>query len=133
MSGENQEIKIVGIDKDSIRISSDNKDYWVVSFKLATSPDQSWQKKFYEIQKKDSDIAKRKMWFIKDSICVEVSAVDDLQKVLDALKIEIAEVNVLCEQDHQKKIKIRQELATLQQVQRDATLKLKEDSDKLIF
>jgi len=133
MSGENQEIKIIGVDKDTIRISPESKDYWVIPFKLSANPDQSWQQKFYEVQKKDTDSIKRKVRLIENSICAEVSVIDDLQKILDILKIDVVEANILCEEDYQKKVKIRQELAALQQAQRDATLKFKQDSDKLTF
>ena len=133
MSGESQEIKIVGVDKESVRMSSDKKDYWVVLFKLSLKPDQFWEKKFYEVQQKDTNAMKRKAQIVENSISVEVSGIDDLQKVLDVLKIEVAETNVSCEEDHQKKLKIRQELETLHQKQRDATQKFKEDADKLMF
>jgi hypothetical protein len=133
MVGERQEINIVGVDKEEIKISPDKKEYWVVPFKLSLNPDESWQKKFHEVQRKDTNAMKRKARVDKNYMKVEVSGADDLQKVLDALKVQVMETNVLCEEDYQKKIKIRQELEALQKNQRDATLQFKEDSDKLIF
>ena len=133
MSIESEEIKIVGVEKDAIRVSPDKKDYWVVLFKLSLKPDQTWEKKFYEVQQKDTNAMKRKAQIVENAISVDVSSMDDLQKVLDIIKIEVAETNVLCEADYQKKVKIRQELEGLQQKQRDATQKFKEDSDKLKF
>ncbi|MBN1870281.1 MAG: hypothetical protein JW847_06895 [Candidatus Omnitrophica bacterium] len=133
MSGENQEIKIVGVDKEAIRTGSDTKEHWVVPFKLSLKPDQSWQARFYEIQKRDANIMKRKLQLDENSIIAEVSAADDLQKVLDAVKVMVVEANVLCEKDYQKKLKIRQELEVLQKEQRDATQKFKDDSDRLVF
>ena len=133
MSSENQEIKIVSVDKEAIRVSSDKKDYWVVPFKLSLKPDQSWQEKFYEVQQKDINVMKRRANVVENSINVDVSSMDDLQKVLHAIKIEVAETNILCEADYLKKMKIRQELEALQQKQRDSTQKFKEDSDNLVF
>ena len=133
MSGENQEIKIIAIDKEAIKVSSDKKDFWVIPFKLSGNPDQIWERKFYDVQQKDKSAMKRKVYVIKDTLGVEVSSTDDLQKILDVIKVEVAETNVLCEEDYQRKVKIRQELESLQQKQRDATQKFKEDSDKLVF
>jgi len=133
MNGESQEIKIVGVDKETIKVSSDKEDYWLIPFKLSLIPDRSWQKRFYEVQQKNSDTMKRKATVVENFINVEVCSTDDLQKVLDVLKIEVAETNVLCEEDHQKKIKIRRELEEFQQKQRDATLRFKDDSDNLVF
>ena len=133
MAGENTEITIVSVDREEIRISSEKNEYWVVPFKLSLTPDDSWQKKFYEVQQKDSSVMKRKARVVKDSMSVEVFGADDLQKVLDVLKIEVAETNVLCEEDYQKKMKVRQQLEALQKKQRDATMQFKEDSDKLTF
>ena len=133
MSGETQEIKIVGVDKDKIVISSDKKEYWVVSFTLSSSPDASWQKKFYDVQQKDASSMKRKAQIVENSLNVDVPSSDDLQKVLDDLKIQVAKANVLCEEDYQTKMKVRQELEDLQQRRKDSTQKFKDDSDKLIF
>ncbi len=76
---------------------------------------------------------KRKAHLIEDTISVEVSGIDDLKTVFDFVKIEVVETNALFEEDHQRKKKIREELATLQQKQRDATQKFREDADKLVF
>lgn len=132
MSEGCQEIRIIGVDKETIRVSSE-KDYWVVPFKLSLKPDQSWERKFYEVQQKDANPMKRKVRFVENSIIVEVSGIDDLQKVLDVIKIEVTETNVLCEEDYQKKLKIRKELEALQKKQRNATQKFKDDADKLMF
>ena len=42
-------------------------------------------------------------------IIVEVSGTDNPQKILDILKIEVFEANAQCENDYQKKIKLREE------------------------
>jgi len=133
MSGEYQEIKIVGVDKEAISICEDKEDHWLVPFELSSSPDQFWQKKFSEVQQKDDNAMKRKTQIVDKTISVEVSGNDDLQKILDVLKNEVAQVNVLCEEDYKKKIQIRQELEDMHQRQRNATLKFKGDSDKLMF
>jgi len=133
MSDQSEEIKIVGVDKETIKLGSGKNECWVVPFKLSSIPNQSWLKNFYEVQKKNINVQKRKLQIIKDSIIVEIFCSDDLQKVLDVLKIDIAETNVLCAQDYQKKLKIRQELEALQKVQQNITQKLKDDSDKLMF
>lgn len=130
---ESQEIKIVSVDKEAIQVGMDKKDFCVIPFKLSAKPDETWEKKFYEVQQKDKSAMKRKAHLIKDVISLEVSSLDDLQKVLDAVKIEVVETNALCEADYQTKKKIRQELESLQQKRRDATQKFKEDSDKLVF
>jgi hypothetical protein len=133
MGSESQEIKVVGVDKEAIRVSSDKKDFWVVPFILSPKPDQSWERKFYEVQQKNTNLLKRKAHVVDNCISTEVASMDDLQKILDVIKIEVAETNVLCEADNQKKLKIRQELESLQQRQRDSTQKFKGDADKLIF
>ena len=133
MGGENQEVKIISVDKAAIRTGVDKKNQWFVPFKLSLSPDRSWQEKFYEVQQKNTATAKRKSQLVKDLIIVEVSGDDDLQKILDMLKIEVLEANTLCEDDYQKKIKLREDLETLQREQKNATQKFKDDSDKLMF
>ncbi|MCX5680797.1 MAG: hypothetical protein NT079_00640 [Candidatus Omnitrophica bacterium] len=133
MSTESQEIKIIGIDKEAIRVSLEKNNFCTILFKFSLKPDQSWEQKFYEVQQKNTSAMKRKAHLIGSTISVEVSNIDDLQKVLDVIKIEVTETNVLREADYQKKMKIHQELEALQQKQRDATQKFKEDSDKLVF
>ena len=133
MGGEKQEVKIISVDKAAIRTGEDKKNQWFVPFKLSLSPDRSWQEKFYEVQQRNTAAAKRKSQLVKDLIIVEVSGDDDLQKILDMLKIEVLEANTLCEDDYQKKIKLREDLETLQREQKNATQKFKDDSDKLMF
>lgn len=133
MGSEKEEIKIVGVDKEAIKVSPDKQDFWTIHFKLSCTPEQSWERKFSEVHQKDSNALKRKTQVIKDFIKVEVSEKDDLQKILDTIKLEIVQTNVLCEEDFQKKLKLRQELDALQQKQSNATQKFKDDSDKLNF
>lgn len=133
MGGEHQEIRIVGIDKEAIKISSDKQSFWTIPFKLSAKVDQAWERKFYDVQQKDANAMKRKTQVGGDFIRVEVSEMDDLQKVLDAVKIEVVRTNALCEEDYQKKEKVRQDLETLQKKQTNATQKFKEASDKLQF
>jgi hypothetical protein len=133
MSDEPQEIKVIGVDKEAIEMSSSKESLWGIPFKLSSKPDQEWERKFYEVQKGDINVVKRKMQLKIDCIRVEVSETEDLQKVLDALRLAITETNALREGDYQKKMKIRQELETLQHKQGDITKKLKDDSDKLKF
>ncbi len=133
MPEENEDIKIIGVDKEAIKISSEKGEYWSVPFRLSHVPDQSWHKKFHEVREKDKSLLKRKAQVSEKTINVEVSGADDLQKVLDALKVQIAETNILCAEDYQKKLKIRQELEDLQQKQRDITAKFKDDAVKLKF
>ncbi len=133
MTNEHQEIKIIGIDKEAIKVSSDKQNFWTVPFKLSARVDQAWERKFYDVQQKDANVMKRKTQVGGDFIKVEVSELDDLQKVLDVIKIEVAQTNALCEEDYQKKEKLRQDLEALQKKQSNATQKFKDDSDKLQF
>ncbi len=133
MSDDRQEIKIVGVDKEAIQMTSGKEIFWAVPFKLSLKPDQDWEKKFYEVQQRDKTAMRRRMRIMGDFIKVEVSEMDDLQKILDVLKLEVAETNVLCEGDYQTKLKIRQELEVLQHRQVDVTKKFKDDVDKLQF
>ena len=112
---ESREIKIVNVNKEAIKTGPDKKDFWIIPFKLSQEPDQSWERIFSEIQKKDEDAMKRKAQVVGGCLEVEISETDDLQKVLDVLKVEVAEVNVQCEEDHQRKLKIRQELEEMRQ------------------
>ena len=133
MVGESQEIRIISVNKEEIRMGSDKKECWVVPFKLSLIPDESWQRRFYEIQQKNTNVMKRKARVVENFLNVDVSGGDNLQKITDVLKIEVMETNALCEEDYQKKVDIRKELEALQKKQRDVTLQFKEDSDKLIF
>ena len=133
MAGESQKIKIVSVDKEAIKVSPDKKDLWVIPFKLSQKPDQDWERKFYDAQKKDKNIMKRKTRVVENYLEVDVSGIDDLQKILDVIKVEIAETNVQCEEDYRKKLQIRHEIEELRQRQINATQKLKADSDKLEF
>lgn len=133
MGEESQEVKIIGINKEAIKSVSEKKERWIVSFTLSVKPDQSWEEKFYEALKRGDDPMGRKSHLQGNAMLVEVSAKDDLQEILDGLKITVAEANILCEEDYQKKLQIRRDLEELQKKQRDDTQKLKDDSDKLIF
>jgi hypothetical protein len=133
MGDETQEIKVVGIDKEAIQLSADGKDLWVVPFKLSQKPDQSWERKFYEIQEKDKNAMKRKARVVDNYIRVEIAGSDNLQNVLDVVKAEIVDTNVLWDADYQKKMKVRRDLEDLQQRQTTAVNKLKADSDNLVF
>jgi len=132
MSDDCQKIRIVGVDKAAIDMRA-GRQIWAIPFKFSSKPDQDWEKKFYEVQQRDKNVMKRHMRIVGDVITVEVSELDDLQKVLDAMRLEVAETNVLCEGDHQTKLKVRRELEALQQKQGDVTKKFKDDSDKLQF
>jgi len=133
MSDDCQEIKVVGVDKEAIEMSSGKQILWAIPFKLSLKPDQDWERKFYDVQQRDKNTMRRKMRIVGDFIKVEVSEMDDLQKILDVIRLEVAETNVLCEGDYQTKLKIRRELEALQQKQGDVTRKFKDDSDKLQF
>ena len=130
---ESLEIRIIGVNKSGIKVSNDKKGFWDIPFQLSPQPEESWNRKFYEVQQKSAEIMKRKIHVINDYLAVEVSETDDLQKILDALKIVVAETNAQCVSDYQKKLRIRQELEVLHKKQTDATQKFKEDSDKLEF
>ena len=133
MSDEHQEIKVVGVDKEAIEMIAGKQSFWVIPFKLSLRPNQVWETKFYEVQQRDKNAMKRKARFQEDLIKVEVSEMDDLQKVLDAIRMEVAETNALCEGDYQTKMRIRQEVEALQRKQGDVTKQFKDDSDKLKF
>jgi len=133
MSNESPEIKIVGVQKETIKVSSDKEDFWVIPFKLSLIPDKVWEKKFFDVQQRDDDDMKRKTRIVNDSLEVEVFEDDDLQKILDVVKGEIAEANAQCEEDYQKKLKIRRDVEELRQRQTKATQKFKDETDKLTF
>ncbi len=133
MGEETRDIRIIGVDKDAIKIGSGKLENWVIPFKLSLAPDENWQRNFYEVQKKNADIMKRKLQVTGDAMMVEIFGADDLQKVLDVLKIEIVAVNAVCEKDYQKRMQLRQELEMLQKKQKDAIEKLKDDADRLVF
>ena len=133
MGSERQDIKIVSVCKDEIKINPDEKESWIIPFQLSLKPYESWQNKFNEVQKKNTHDMKRKARIDEDFLRVEVFGEDDLQKILDVLKIEVEETNVLCEEEYQKKIKVRQEVEELQKKQKDTTLKFKADADNLIL
>src|SRR5208283_5918226 len=99
MSDDCREIKIVGVDKEAIQMTSGKQISWAVPFKLSLKPDQDWEKKFYEVQQRDKTAMKRRKQIMGDFIKVEVCEMDDLQKILDVLRLEVAETNVLCEGD----------------------------------
>jgi len=132
MSGVCQELKVIGVDKEAIKMISGTQT-WVIPFKLSLKPDQDWEKKFYDVHQQGKNVMKRKMKFVGDFIIVEVSEVDDLQKILDAIRLEVTETNVLCEEDYQTKLKVRRDLEVSLKKQGDATNKFKDDSDKLQF
>ena len=132
MSGVCQELKVIGVDKEAIKMISGTQT-WVIPFKLSLKPDQDWEKKFYDVHQQGKNVMKRKMKFVGDFIIVEVSEVDDLQKILDAIRLEVTETNVLCEGEYQTKLKVHRELEALQLKQVDATKKFQDNSDKLKF
>lgn len=133
MSDERYAIKVVGVDKEAIEMIGGKQDVWGIPFRLSSKPDQDWEKKYFEVSGKDKSLMKKKVHLIGDLIKVEISEMDDLQKVLDIIKAEVKETNSLCEGDYQLKVKLRQDLETLQNKQFDVTKKFKEDSDKLQF
>ncbi len=133
MGEETRDIRIIGVDKEAIKAGSGKVEHWVIPFTLSLAPDENWQRNFYEVQKKNADIMKRKLQVTGDAMMVEIFIADDLQKVLDVLKIEIVAVNAVCEKDYQKRVQLRQELEMLQKKQMDAIEKLKDDSDRLVF
>src|SRR3989338_2315837 len=111
MGEETRDIRIIGVDKEAIKIGSGKLENWVIPFKLSLAPDEHWQRNFHEVQKKNADIMKRKLQVTGDAMMVEIFGADDLQKVLDVLKIEIVAVNAVCEKDYQKRMQLRQQLA----------------------
>ena len=133
MGDGHEEIKIVGVDKAAIEMSPSKQDLWIIPFELSLKPDQDWERKFYEVQKSDTNVMKRAMQIKENYIRMEVSQKDDLHKVLDVLKAEVAKTNVLREGDYQKKMNIRQQLEELHHQQGDVTKKFKDDSDQLQF
>ena len=133
VDNEYQEIKIIGVDKDSIKVSADKKGMWVVAFKLSQKPDSDWVRKFCEVEEKNSDLMKRSGVISNASFEVNVFENDDLQVVLEVLKKEVAETNAQCSEDYQKKLKIRQEIEDLRQKENDAKQKFKDNADELNF
>ena len=133
MSEENEEIKIIGVDKDAIEMSSGKQNLWIIGFKLSAKPDQDWDRRFYEVEQREKNSMKRKVQIVGDCIKVEVSDRDDLQKVLDVVKAEVSETNILRDGDYQKKLEMRRELLALQRKQEDVTLKFRQAADKLQF
>lgn len=133
MDSESQEIKIIGVEREAIKPSSDKKNFWVVPFTLSRRPDESWERKLREIQEEDDDEMKRQARVLGDSLEVQISENDDLQKIFDVIKKEVAEANKQCEEDHEKKLKIRRQLEEVRQKQANSMQKFKDDADKLEF
>ena len=133
MSEEARDIKIIGVDKNEIRESNEYKGIWLIPFKLSAAPDESWGRNFYEVHQKTSADMKRKANVVDDCIVVCIAGTDDQQKVLDALKVDVLNTNVICESNFQKKLQIQRDLDVLKKQQVETVAKLKEDSDKLKF
>jgi len=133
MDSESQEIKIIGVEREAIKPSSDKKNFWVVPFTLSRRPDESWERKLREIQEEDDDEMKRQARVLGDSLEVQISENDDLQKIFDVIKKEVAEANKQCEEYHEKKLKIRRQLEEVRQKQANSMQKFKDDADKLEF
>ncbi len=133
MSSENREIKIVGVNNEAIEMGSGKEIVWVIPFKLHPAPDQAWEHKFHEVHRRDKNEMKRKVQIEGDIIKVDVAETDELQKVLDMIKAEVANTNALCEEDYQTKVRVRQEMDALQNKQGNITKMFKEASDKLVF
>jgi len=132
MNDECNDIKVVSVDREAIKMTL-GKQIWGVPFKLSSIPSQDWMNKFYEVQHKDVNDMKRKIKIEEDIITVEIFEMDNLQKVLDAISHEVAQTNILCDGDFQKKLKVRHDFEVLQQRQGDATKKFQNDSDSLKF
>ncbi|NLE65533.1 MAG: hypothetical protein GX606_06430 [Elusimicrobia bacterium] len=133
MRSEGQTLTIVGVDKAGIVPGTGKQDAWFIPFKLSRKPDEVWEKKFAEAQGMDRDLMKRKAQIIEDVIRVEVLEADDIQRVLEVIKRQVAEANALCEKDYQKKMRVREELETLQARQDSVTQKIREAADRLNF
>ncbi len=127
------DIVVVGVDRGSIEMGAGKQSSWIVPFRLSAKPDQDWERKFYEVQQREKSALKRKAQILEDLLKVEVSETDDLQNILDVIKAQVAETNALREGDHQKKLKMRLELAALQGRQEDVTRKFRDAADKLSF
>ena len=133
MDTEERDVRIIGIEKSAIKESHDQKGIWILPFKLSVKPDDSWARNFFEVNRKNTNDAKRKANVVEDRIEVSVAEMDDQQKLLDAIKIDVADTNALCEENYQKKLSLQQGLEALKKKQNDVLEKLKEDSDKLQF
>ena len=133
MSEEERNIKIISVDKNAIKESPDHKEIWVLPFKLSRKPDESWERNFYDVYRKNPSEVKRKVNVAEDSILISIAATDDLQKVLDALKIDVVKTNTICEVNFQKKLQLQQELEALKKKQLEIMTKFKDDSDHLQF
>jgi|GEM_PF-2186290 len=133
MSDEVQDIRVVGIDKEKIAMSTEKQSLWIVPFKLSVTPNLDWERKYFEVRGRDKKVHKQQSQLVGDHINVEVSEVDDLQKILEAVRAEVASTNVLCGEEQKQKMKLRSDLETLQQKQTAVTNKLKDAADKLQF
>lgn len=133
MSKEERDIRITGVDKAGIKESGEYKGTWVLPFKLSAKPDESWARNFYDVHKKNSMETKKRADVVDDCIQVYIVATDDVQKILDAAKIDVMDTNAICEENFQKKIQIQVELDSLRKRQAETIAKIKDDSDKLQF
>jgi septal ring factor EnvC (AmiA/AmiB activator) len=133
MSDEVQDVRVVGIDKDRIAMSADKQSLWIVPFKLSATPNSDWERKYFEVRGRDKKVHKQQSQLSGDHINVEVSELDDLQKILEVVRAEVESTNVLCGEEQKQKQKLRSDLETLQQKQTAVTNKLKDAADKLKF
>lgn len=133
MSAGEQEIKIVAVDKEHIRESAVAKGGWVIPFKLSAKPNESWERHFYEVHRKNTNPKKKDVKIIDDCLEVQFSEADNQQKALDMLNEDITNTNTVYKELYLKKIQVQDDLKALQIRQLGVMQKLKDDSDGLKF
>ena len=129
---EEQDIKVIGIDKENIRENADGKG-WVIPFKLSTEPNESWAKHFFEVHRKNTDIKKYNCKLLGKMIEVGFTDTDSQQKALDALNKDVATTNTVYKEVYLAKKKMQEDMMDMKQKRGVTLQKLKDESDNLKF
>ncbi|MBP6343706.1 MAG: hypothetical protein KA403_07225 [Candidatus Omnitrophica bacterium] len=130
---EEQIISIIAVDKENIRESLVVKGGWVVPFKLSAKPNDSWERHFYEVHRKNTNPKKKAAKLVNDCIEVQVLETDVQQQALDMIKEDVENTNVAYKDVFLKKIQLQDDMKALQLRQQGVLQKLRDDSSNLKF
>jgi hypothetical protein len=133
MNYDTNEIKVIGVDTSRIRENNTMPGTWIIPFKLSAKPDESWVRNFNDVFKKNAAADKRKARVVDDCIEVNFYAADDQQKALDVLKHDIADTNAACKEIYEQRMKMQEDLRTLQKTQANTLQKIKDDATRLKY
>lgn len=130
---EEQEIRVIAVDKEHIRESPTIKGGWIIPFKLSAKPNESWERHFYEVHRKNVNPKKKAAKIINDTMELQFSETDKQQLALDLLNEDINNTNIIYKEVYLKKIQLQDDMKALQIKQQEMLEKLKNDSNDLKF